>query len=215
MNLGDIKIRIKRQFGDESGVQVTDDDIIRWTNDAMREIAQANDLLETISTTPSVMGQAEYTLPADILTLRAIRYGEKKLEGMSLAAADERITKYQNPDAVETGGPEFFWIWANRFTLYPAPDANDSDNIKVYYTRLPVDVAVDTDIPELHIKYHPRIVEYVLQQAYEMDEDWAASGNKNAQLVAGLNILKDSDAWTERSVYPMITVLPEDDVSAW
>lgn len=210
MNVSDIKARIKRVFGDESAVQLTDDDIVRWINDAQKEIAQQNDeVLETIATTASVSNQAEYTLPPDILRLRSVRYGNLKLKGLSLQEADQQITNYENPASYRTGTPEVFWIYANRITLYPTPNTSDPSNLKFYYTRIPAEVAVDADIPELHTKYHLRIVEYVLQQAYEMDEDWAASGNKSAQFVQGLNSLKDSD-WQDRTSYPTITISPGD-----
>lgn len=210
MNLGEIKTRVKRQFGDESSVQVTDDDIVRWVNDAQREIAQQNDLLETVSTTTITTSQSEYTLPSDILTLRALRYNNLKLDALTQEEADTKIVNYENPAGYVTGTPVHFWIYANRVTLYPTPDASGT-LLKIYYTRIPIAVAVDADIPELHVKYHGRIVDYVLQQAYEMDENWEASGNKSAQLVAGLNSLKEADSWTERSTYPVITVLAEDE----
>lgn len=210
MNLGEIKTRVKRQFGDESSVQVTDDDIVRWVNDAQREIAQQNDLLETIATTTITASTSEYSLPADILTLRAVRFNNYKLEALSQEEADSKIVNYENPAAYVLGTPVHFWIYANKLTLYPTPNTSGV-LLKIYYTRIPIAVSVDANIPELHVKYHGRIVDYVLQQAYEMDENWEASGNKSAQLVAGLNSLKEADSWTERSTYPVITVLAEDD----
>ena len=51
LNIQDVANRVKRTFGDESGVQVTDDDIIRWVNDAQLEISRQNeDLLEAVGT---------------------------------------------------------------------------------------------------------------------------------------------------------------------
>ena len=38
----DVLLSVKRQFGDESGVQVTDSDIVRWVDDAQREISMNN-----------------------------------------------------------------------------------------------------------------------------------------------------------------------------
>lgn len=209
MNVGEIKTRVKRQFGDEANVQVTDDDIVRWINDGMREIAQQNDnVLETVSTAATEANVAEYALPTDILQLRAVRHNNHKLDILSLQDVDLHITNYEDADSYQTGTVEIGWIYANKITLYPTPSL--AGTLKLYYTRLPEAVAVDGDVPELHVKYHARIVEYVLQQAYELDEDWAASGNKSAQFVAGLNTLKEADSWREQDTYPTITVLPED-----
>jgi hypothetical protein len=211
VNVGEIKTRVKRQFGDESSVQVTDDDIVRWINDGQREIATVNDeVLETIATTAITSGTADYALPEDMLRLRTVRYGNRKIQGLTLQEAEEKIVNYEDPASYKTGTPEYFWIYANRITLYPTPNLTDSDNLKLYYTRIPAAVAIDADIPELHAKYHSAIIAYVLQQAYEMDEDWTASGNKSAQFVNNLNSLKESD-WITHDSYPTIRVLPEDD----
>jgi hypothetical protein len=208
MLVSEIKDRVKRQFGDESGVQVTDADIVRWINDGMREIAQRNDLLEVIATSDIIANQQQYELPSDILTLNSVYYEYSKLDGVSLAEAQ---VQFNTDVAPPVGLPRFVWVYANTLNLYPIPDSSITMALKVYYTRLPVLVANDADTPELPLQYHPRIVEYCLQQAYELDEDWAASGNKNAQLVDGLNSLKDQDKWTQRASYPVITVMPWDD----
>lgn len=212
MNLGDIKLRVKRQFGDESGVQVTDEDIVRWVNDAMREIAMQNyNVLETVSTAAIVSGTSDYTLPDDTLKLRAIRYDDKKLDVLSLQEAEQSIIAYEQSGNYQKGTPVFAWVYANKITLYPTPDTSGASLLKIYYTRLPVEVTNnDVTVPELGLPYHPRIVEYVLQQAYEMDEDWAASGNKSAQFVSGLNVLKDAESWVEQATYPTITTLADD-----
>jgi hypothetical protein len=211
MNVVDIKKRVKRQFGDESGVQLTDEDIVRWINDAMREIATQNDnILETVATAAITSGTSEYSLPEDILKLHTIRYDDKKLDVLTLQEAEQSIIAYEQSGNYQSGTPVLAWIYANRVVLYPTPNTSGGSLLKIYYTRLPVEVALDADIPEFHVKYHPRIVEFVLQQAYEMDEDWAASGNKSAQFVSGLNTLKDSDSWVEQNTYPTILILPED-----
>jgi hypothetical protein len=211
VNVSEIKTRVKRQFGDESSVQLTDADIIRWINDAQREIARTNDeVLETIATTAVSAGTADYALPSDLLRLRSVRFGNRKIEGLSLQEANDKIVNYENPASYQQGTPQYFWIYANRITLYPVPAASDSDDLKLYYTRLPTDVSIDADIPDLHLKYHLAIVQYVLHQAYEMDEDWAASGNKSSQFVDNLNSLKESD-WQDRTTYPVIMIRPEDD----
>lgn len=208
MNVSEIAARIKRQFGDESGVQVTDDDIYRWVNDAQKDIAMAQTLLETVATTPIVANQNEYTLPLNILTLRSIRVLGNKIKVLSLQEAEEYIPNFDLSSAWITGVPEVAWIWANTIALYPVP--NTSGSLKVYYTRNPIEITAGTDTPELPTKYHLRIVEYCLAQAYEMDENWDAAGNKVSQFSSSINAMRDDEKWTDRSFYPTITVLEED-----
>lgn len=201
MNVGEIATRVKRQFGDESNVQVTDADITRWVNDSLREIAANNDLLQTIATTALTVGQRDYTLPPDILTLRSVHFKGRKLKGLNAREAEEYITT-QN---TSTGDPQLFWIWANKINLHPAPNTADPDDLQIFYTRRPLAVDDNLDVPELPLEYHNRIVEYCLAQAYELDENWSAAQLKGQQFTEGVKALKHQEDWENQDYYPHIT----------
>jgi len=61
----DVIQRVKTQFGDNSGAQLTDDVILRWINDGQQEIVNNNPVLKDTKLSNIVAGQAEYTFPAD------------------------------------------------------------------------------------------------------------------------------------------------------
>ena len=61
----DVITRVKTQFGDNSGAQLTDSTIIRWINDGQQEIVNNNPILKAVKQTNIVAGQAEYTFPGD------------------------------------------------------------------------------------------------------------------------------------------------------
>lgn len=204
LTVGDIIARVERQFGDEANIQIEDTDIIRWINDAQRELALHNNLLQARAVASSLKGQAEYTLPLDVLTIRSIRYDGLKLQPISAQEAEERIQ-----DTSQTGTPTHFWAWSQRITLYPTPDSAITDGLQIFYSRHPSTVAVATDIPELPAQYHNRIVEYCLKMAYELDENWTAAQVKGQQFQDGVNELKGNVDWVERDFYPTITSLPE------
>jgi len=111
MIVSDVSIRVKRQFGDQSGVQVEDADIIRWINDAQRDIAYTQEILESIATQSSVANQEKYTLPTDMINLRSVYYAGAKLQVLSLQDYDNYVTEYTNPtgtvtqNAILTGVP--------------------------------------------------------------------------------------------------------------
>ncbi len=211
MDVQEIATRIKRAFGDEAGVQITDDDIIRWVNDAQKEICSTNALLETTATANTIAGNNEVTLPVDIQNLFSVWYDGVRLEGLSKREAEESILKVGDPASQVTGQPNSFWIWANKLYLWPVPNSSGS-SLKLFYTRFPVEVTTVTDTPELDPKYHKIIVDYCLQQAYELDEDWQASQTKETQVSGSLSTLLDDEKWTQKSTYPSVTVLLDD---AW
>lgn len=204
LKVSDIIARVERQFGDEANIQIEDADIIRWINDAQRELALHNNLLQARAVADSARGQAEYTLPLDVLTIRSVRYAGEKLQPLSAQEAEEHID-----NTTETGTPSRFWVWAQRITVHPAPAAPLTGGLQIFYSRQPATVSVATDIPELPVQYHNRIVEYCLQKAYELDENWAAAQVKGQQFQEGVQELKGNVDWVERDFYPTITSLPE------
>ena len=202
MIVSEIATRVTRQFGDAASIQVDNTDIIRWVNDAQNELALANQLLQTSAATATVVGQQEYIIPPDILTIRSVRYKNSKLRALNYNEAEEYIIGLDN---AVLGTPKEFWVWANKISLYPLPDTALATGLTIFYTRQPQPVALITDLPELPLQYHNAIVQYCLQQAYELDENWSAATAKQQQFDTATKQLKDNTDWLERDFYPMVT----------
>ena len=217
MNLGDVKLRVKRQFGDEASVQITDADITRWVNDAQRDIVLKNEsVLQTTSTADSVANQQAYSFPANLLVLRSIHYKREdgdlafyKLQGMSYTEFDEYIDGWEGT-AYGPSYPIVYTTYADEILLFPIPVSSNTDNIKIIYSRNPTDLDSDDDDIDLPLPYHNAVVDYCLTQAYRLDEDWSA-----AQFVAGeynslVALNRARENWNNHEVSPRITVDLED-----
>ena len=224
MNLGDVKIRVKRQFGDDAAIQIQDADIIRWVNDAQREIANQNDdlLQAPPAQTAVVAGQESYTLPLDCRLLRQVKYNGRHMKGLTPQDFNNYIDGLDsNPSTYSQGIPLVYNVWQGQFNVFPIPDVASTTSsgsqtyFTIYYLRNPVDVVNDTDNLEFASGYHNYIVEYCLRMAYELDENWGAAQTKNQHFQQGVNGLKERDNWPIRESYPTITVLPEDEVTYW
>ena len=210
MIVSEVATRVKRQFGDESGVQVTDEDIMRWISDAQREIGQAQELIEATSTGSSTYQTETYDLPVDIINLRSVYFEGKQLRKLSMQEYDIWVREYLDGVAYPFyGTPEVFCVWANQLRMYPVPDASGREII-VYFTEFPTDVITVADQLSLPIKWHNRIVEYCLQQAYELDENFDAAMMKGGQMSQSLGQMAEDASWTEHTSYPMITIQPDD-----
>lgn len=219
MNLGDVKTRVKRQFGDDAGIQIQDADIVRWVNDAQREIANQNDdLLQVTAQTLVVAGQGSYTIPTDCRLLRQIKFNGLHLKALSLNDFNEYIDGLQNPANYSQGDPLVYNIWQQQFTVFPTPSQSSTVSngsatyFTIYYLRNTVDVVNDTDNLEFPNGYHNHIVEYCLSMAYELDENWGAAQQKQGQFNKGVAGLKERDNWPVREVYPTISIKAEDQV---
>jgi len=216
VKVSDIITRVQRTFGDEAGVQLTTDDIIRFINDGVREILYKNEsLLQKTTTANSVSGQQDYSLPTDILILRGISWkdtGESsyhKLEGLTLNKFNEYIDGWDGND-YGTGVPLVYMIFEDLITVFPTPATSTISALKLYYQRTPVDVALSSDTPDIPPIYHEILVKYCLQQAYEMDEDVEAVALKQKDIMESVNFLRGRSEWTPEETYPTVTIRAED-----
>lgn len=212
LTVQEIFTRIQRSFGDESQAQITSADIIRWVNDAMREIANNNNLLQVKATSPTTVNVSAYTLPTGIARLHSVRFRGLALESISLEQADELIGSVDLTIAqgFPVGMPTHYWIWAGQINLYPAPDTTAANDLTLYYTRQANAVTVVGDTPELPEQYHNRIVEYCMARAYELDENFFIASMKEQKFEAGVDKLRQDESWENQELYPFITSSADD-----
>jgi hypothetical protein len=208
--VSDVAIFVKRAFGDESAVQVTDDDIYRWINAAQQEILTKNKLLKAVATTDLTSGISEYLFPSqNIQEVQSIHISGKKINYYSFQEAEDYIIN-TDPDKLATGTPVSWYEWGGTFYLYPTPDTTVVGGIKIYYVKAPDIVAAQADLLSVPDEYFNRIIEYCLGQAYEMDEDTQNSQYKLSQFSQGLDIMADAATNINASYYPRITILEDD-----
>lgn len=209
MLVSEIHTRITRQFGDESGAQFDLNDTLRWINDAQKDIARASGLLQVTASSSTVIGTAAYALPASILSLRSVRFNGIVLGPLTINQAEELVNNYDAGTAtIGTGVPINFWVWGGQINLYPIP--NSVGTLKMYYVREPVEVTLGADTPELPVQFHPRIVEYCLAQAYELDNDRQGHATKMGQFTQGVAALTSLTEWQPQGAYPSVTISSDD-----
>lgn len=217
MNVQDVATRVKRTFGDDAGVQVTDDDILRWINDAQLEISLANeDLLEAVGTTDIVVNQADYVMPTDMNQLRSLMHDNLRLKHLSFNEFNEYLDGFKDPSNYGPGVPQVFMIYGSTVTLFPAPNQSITGGLRIYYSKHPATVATLADELGVPTRYHNSVVDYCLKMAYEMDENADMSAMKDGQFSAAVQKLKGQEKTTSE-YYPRITTLPEDEmfVDGW
>lgn len=198
----DVGNAVKRQFGDESGVQISDSDIIRWVNEGQQEISFKNKILKGKADVSSVAGQADYTMPSvNIAAVESLHYNGYPIPGVPYPEVENYIKNL--PDSsTGSGDPQFWYEWAGTLTLFPAPSSVGT--ITLLYTSMPTEVTSTTDSLVLPDKYFKRLVEFCLVQAHEMDEDFDAATYKSEQFTNGLDTMADEERSTSQLTYPVI-----------
>jgi hypothetical protein len=200
---------VTRQFGDESGVQITQNDIIRWINSGQDEILRRSKPIKSTATADLIAGQSAYTFPTNILEVQALHVNGRKVEYRSFQEAEEYIIE-QDPNNLNTSDAPVVWYeWGGNFMFWPTPSKNLANGIVIYYIPSVSKVTALADVLTIPDSYYNRLVEYVLAQAYEMDENWEGSTRKSTQFESGLQSQNVNDS-LQHDVYPTITVLEED-----
>jgi hypothetical protein len=213
-----IATRVKRQFGDESGVQVTNDDILMWLNDAMTEAAVQNNSINLKRTTlPAVAGEYMVEVPPiPVLSgIHTISYRSsvggiyEPLTFVSANSFDELFPDWNAGTA--RGTPRFYTSAdAGNFKVYPAPSATDGVAFIVLYNSFFAEYEDLNAVMDISPRYFQYLLEYCLMKAYEMDENWEAADRKAAFIQSTLNSLSSDDNNMNQQKYPVLSSLPED-----
>lgn len=168
MNLGQIIIAVQRQFGDESGAQITRSDIVRWANDALVDITRKTECLQVHAETDTLKDDGSYDVPFDFIRLRRVTYRGTRLSRVELEELDDL-----NPtqDTESSSNPFYFYVWGRRIFLYPKPSKAGEGTLDIYYVKMPDELVSDQDVPEIPSHMHEDIVRFCLIRAKELNED--------------------------------------------
>ena len=180
--VGDVYAQVKRAFGDESGVQLTNDDIARWINEAQTDIATQNQVLQATATMPTVANQATYSLAAvtpTIDSIASILLNGRRVGNIPISQAEESIS-LADPEGLEIGAPQFWYEWAGQITFWPTP--GQAYTMLLRYTAEPTIVTTTTtDLLSVPDECFSDVCNYVLMRAYEMDENPEMMAVKQAE----------------------------------
>lgn len=200
MLVSDVINRVRIIAGDTNVLQYTDQNILDWINDGVRECALNNNLLQKRATQDTVIGQAGYSLPTDILKLHSVTYNDTKLPVLTLEEFDQQ---YENSDM--TGTPQTSYLWAGQITLYPTPA--EVKTLTINYIYDPATTSLETigttEVP-LPVGYHQRIIDYCLAQIAQLDDDLQKYSMKMEEFRTGVQNLKDQPEW-EYDLYPFMS----------
>lgn len=198
---------VKRIFGDEAGVQLSNQDIVRWINEAQEDINIANKVLQTTATTALVANQTDYSLSGvtpKIYEINSLLIDGRRIGNIPISQAEESIS-LADPEGSETGAPQFWYEWANVIKFWPKPNA--AGTIEIRYIAQPSDVTTNgNDLLSLPDEYFSDIVNYVLKQAYEMDENPEMMQLKAQEFSQSVAERGEKETNAQHMTYPVMTV---------
>lgn len=205
----DVSAAVKRQFGDESGVEITDSDIARWIDDAQREILLNNpDINAAMVQINVTAGQTAYPIASqipDIFAIQSVHYDGEYISNMSFVEAQKYIMQK------ETGqGPPVLWFErAGVLNLYPKPMDDKEAGLSVFYNKRPTRVQEENDPLTVPDTFFKSVVDFCMTQAYLLDENPQLAQVTENHFNNGM-VLRSNRTDTNRNTYPTITYMPED-----
>ncbi len=209
MRLGEIKQRVKRQFGDESGALIDDDDIIAWANEAQRDIIRKTRCLADSAYISVVAGTDSYDLPSNFLVAASVLLDGRKLTATTREEID-LLDPYRDTPDVIGDTPTRYYIWGQQLYLYPKPIADSTNGVRIFYAILPSTLINDDNIPEIPEQMHMDIVRYCLSMAKELNEDIDGAGRIRTEYENRIALSMDEAKGGNEESFPAVRCLPGD-----
>ncbi len=207
----DIYNYVARVFGDEAAVQVTAADVISWINMGQREILIQNPMNKATAVRDLVADQQIYDpSDLDILRIQSIWINGNPIDHKTFQEAEQYIVS-QDTLNQNRGLPVLWWDWSGSIYLYPTPSTTWINGLQIFYLKNAPAITALTDYLGVPDQFFNRLCEYVMSQAYELDEDSQNSQFKLGQFQQGVQMLSEVENNVSNNYYPTITQLQEDD----
>lgn len=201
----DVVTWIQRQFGDESGTQITVSDIIRWLNQAQLEVAVLANPIQAKSSSMLVVDQYEYSLPSDnTLNILSLHIDGSPVENMEFQEAENKLI-IEDPNRTRTGKPYYWWRFADKLYLWPTPDT--ALPIELFYHKAPDEITSQADLLGLPDKYYEAILQFIMSKAYELDEEFSNARTAKQEFNDRLGVTLEEDTRGAVEYYPTLTFL--------
>jgi hypothetical protein len=204
--------RVKRQFGDPDGRQITDYDILLWINTSKQDIISQNPILKDSAATNVVANQDLYTYPSErVQYIEALHYEGVPLQYYSFQEAQAYIlSTIPEGEQIEAVKPQIWYERAGDIYLYPKPKENITNGLRMFFVKQPEDLAQLSDTLSVPDRYFQRVIDLVLARAYQLDENWEAAQYKQQEYVNAMGLLANQENVIQTNTYPTNTPRIED-----
>lgn len=207
----DVVTRVRSQFGDYSGAQLNNEQILAWINDGQREIVNSNSILRATKISDLVAGQQDYTFPEDkVFAIEAVYVSGYPIQNISPQAAREYIIALDPAKQLNAERPEVWYERAGIITFYPVPSKSITGAIKLEYVKTPTPLVTISSPVSVPDRYFNELVAYVTSQALEMDENYSAAAYKIGQFREGLDRLNLKENLSQTDLYQQLLPDPDD-----
>lgn len=181
--LGELKADILAHLDGSLTGFWTDDQLTRWANESLRDIARRSEVLQDIRSYTVIANQLTYDLPEDMIRIYRVEYRRDSVDIRPL-----EFQPFQSMDDIWywsreiTGSePDYYTIWgypggdSSALYLFPVPSETLADGLRLFYYRLPRKMVQDDDLADLPAGWEdlvPLYVEVVARRKEARDQRW-------------------------------------------
>lgn len=211
MQLSELITRVRKQLGDETSAEHSDSDIVGWINEAQLDIARKTETLQSHSQIDNIEDEECYGVPADFIKLRRVTYNGVLLKPTTLEKLDSFYPN-RDKDGPVTGVAAYYYVWANKLYLYPAPEEAGTGLLDIWYTRAPIDLSATAPSasPEIPIHFHRDLVVFAVAKGKEAQEEQGISNSMLDRYEVNLSQARDETLTKTNDSYPSVRELASD-----
>lgn len=205
---GEVLADVRSRLDESTGRQWTDEELLRWINDGLRDVARRAEVLQSVEDISAVQSTQQYDMPERTIRVHRVEWRpEGSTQVYPLIYQD-----FHNMDSVwvasqETsiGYPLYYTMWGYppslKIVLYPTPSMNGV--VKVYFYTLPTPLATDgsdadTDL-DLPTGWEDLIALYCEYVAFRKDADPRWQESKSLYEESLGDLMDVTRRWTDQS----------------
>ena len=178
-----IRTEVRRILNDLNTVLFTDAMINSWIDLGVVDAGTYLELDTAVATISTVTSEQNYQLPSNAMSIKDAYLQDQadRQTRLKVVSQDELNDLYGNQWREEPAGAPIALFQAdyNVVGLYPATNAaNASNTLRVFYVRIPSNLASDTDTPIFMDALHDAVSWYCASRGYALlgnpdKSDWA------------------------------------------
>ena len=194
MDVPTAMMRVKRQFGDEYGVIILDDDLYGWIHDCELDIIRSsgsNDSTITVAAT-SFPSSVPDSVNIRRLSIAGVAVNPTSKEEIDLIALSDEAK----------GGANYWYKYNKQIYLWPT-DSSDARQVKITYSKTPALMAGapasnSFTVPEV---YHEDIIKYCIGKAHNKNNNSAAEKVQMDIYDRNVGMRRDESQSTDTPLY--------------
>lgn len=180
---------VRTKFGDEAGVQLDDEAIIRWINSGARRLAAGAPWIQRSVTTPLLEGIGVYDLheiQRDLVTINTLTVDGRSVPIVGWQDFLNRTAGVNDStDPTLPSGP-FAALYGDSLNIRPIPTKSVAQGVVLYFTSLPAPISQLGDLLPVPDRLANALNDYVFQQALEFDERFEEAEVKRTHAEAAI-----------------------------